>query len=79
MRLPPSSLVPRFPRSCYIAGGLLFFALLASLQTRAELDKSGDNYIVNGQKIWTSHAHHADWIFALVRTSVLFLLYLVHF
>ena len=42
---------------------------LASLQTRAELDKSGDNYIVNGQKIWTSHAHHADWIFALVRTS----------
>tara|TARA_B100000530_G_C15924957_1_gene474609 strand:+ start:1041 stop:2249 length:1209 start_codon:yes stop_codon:yes gene_type:complete len=43
---------------------------LASLQTRAELDKSGDNYIVNGQKIWTSHAHHADWIFALVRTSI---------
>ena len=42
---------------------------LASLQTRAELDESGDNYIVNGQKIWTSHAHHADWIFALVRTS----------
>ena len=43
---------------------------LASLQTRAELDESGDNYIVNGQKIWTSHAHHADWIFALVRTSI---------
>lgn len=42
---------------------------LASLQTRAELDESGENYIVNGQKIWTSHAHHADWIFALVRTS----------
>ena len=42
---------------------------LASLQTRAELDEGGENYIVNGQKIWTSHAHHADWIFALVRTS----------
>ena len=42
---------------------------LASLQTRAELDESGESYIVNGQKIWTSHAHHADWIFALVRTS----------
>lgn len=42
---------------------------LASLQTRAVLDESGENYIVNGQKIWTSHAHHADWIFALVRTS----------
>ena len=42
---------------------------LASLQARAELDESNENYIVNGQKIWTSHAHHADWIFALVRTS----------
>ena len=42
---------------------------LASLQTRAVLDSTGENYIVNGQKIWTSHAHHADWIFALVRTS----------
>jgi len=42
---------------------------LASLQTRAVIDASGENYIVNGQKIWTSHAHHADWIFALVRTS----------
>ncbi len=40
---------------------------LASLQTKAE-DK-GDHYLINGQKIWTSYAHHADWIFCLVRTD----------
>jgi alkylation response protein AidB-like acyl-CoA dehydrogenase len=40
---------------------------LASLQTRA--DRDGDDYIINGQKIWTSGAHAADSIFALVRTD----------
>ncbi len=40
---------------------------LASVQTRAIED--GDDFIVNGQKVWTSMAQHADMIFALVRTD----------
>ena len=40
---------------------------LASLKTRAEAD--GEDFIVNGQKIWTTWAQHSQWIFVLVRTD----------
>ena len=40
---------------------------LAALQTKAE--DCGDHFLVNGQKIWTSYADQADWIFCLVRTD----------
>ncbi|CAH0993067.1 Putative acyl-CoA dehydrogenase FadE17 [Sinobacterium norvegicum] len=40
---------------------------LASLKLKAESD--GDDYILNGSKIWTTHAHYADHIFCLVRTD----------
>ena len=46
---------------------------LAGLQTKAEAvssgEEGGDHYLVNGQKVWTSYADEADWIFCLVRTS----------
>ncbi len=40
---------------------------LASLKTKAV--RQGDHYVVNGQKIWTTLGHYADWIFCLVRTD----------
>lgn len=40
---------------------------LASLRTKGV--KDGDEYIINGQKVWTSYADKSDWIFALVRTE----------
>jgi len=40
---------------------------LANISTRARLEDDG--WVVNGQKVWTTFAHHADWMFAIVRTE----------
>lgn len=40
---------------------------LAAVKTQAVLD--GDEWVINGQKIWTTAAHHANWIFVLARTD----------
>jgi alkylation response protein AidB-like acyl-CoA dehydrogenase len=42
---------------------------LASLRTSAQLDPDGQHYVINGSKIWTSGAQHANWMFLLVRTD----------
>ncbi|MBA2283223.1 MAG: acyl-CoA dehydrogenase family protein [Actinomycetota bacterium] len=42
---------------------------LANLRTKAVLDEAADEWVVDGQKVWTSLAHWADWCFVLARTN----------
>ncbi|KAA1395928.1 acyl-CoA dehydrogenase family protein [Aeromicrobium ginsengisoli] len=42
---------------------------LAAVKTRAVLDVAADEWVIDGQKVWTSWAHEADWIFVIARTE----------
>ncbi|MEV7398186.1 acyl-CoA dehydrogenase family protein [Aeromicrobium sp. NPDC092404] len=42
---------------------------LAAVSTKAVLDEATDEWVVDGQKVWTSWAHEADWIFVIARTE----------
>lgn len=42
---------------------------LAAIQTKAELDESGENYVINGQKVWTTNAHRATFAILIARTD----------
>ena len=42
---------------------------LAAIRTKGEIDPNNGDWVINGQKIWTSWAHEADWIFVLARTE----------
>ncbi|MCY1259424.1 putative acyl-CoA dehydrogenase FadE17 [compost metagenome] len=42
---------------------------LAGVRTRAQLDASGSEWLINGQKVWTSLAHESQWCFVLARTE----------
>jgi acyl-CoA dehydrogenase len=75
MRFSPDVLAPRYvPR---IARGEAYFCIgmsepdsgsdLASIRTRAV--RSGDGWVINGRKVWTSRAHHAHHMIVLVRTG----------
>ncbi len=75
MRFAPDTLAPRIvPR---IARGEAFFCIgmsepdsgsdLASIRSRA--DRSADGWVINGRKVWTSGAHRAHFMIALVRTD----------
>ena len=79
MRYAPDTLAPRLvPR---IARGEAFFCIgmsepdsgsdLASIRTRADrrIDKNGQGWVINGRKLWTSGAHRAHFMIALVRTG----------
>ncbi len=79
MRYAPDTLAPRIvPR---IARGEAFFCIgmsepdsgsdLASIRTRADrrVDQRGDGWVINGRKLWTSGAHRAHFMIALVRTG----------